>query len=78
MHEHVADPAEAAVPRFERGKGEARGDRGIDRVTSGGERLGPDFGGEAVLRGDDAAPRVRRGLPHLPVLRPVLEAGIHW
>ena len=77
VDEHIAYPAEAAVPRLDGGESEAGGDGGIDRIASGGERLGTDFGREAVLRCDDAATRARRGFPHLPVLRAVLEAGIH-
>ncbi len=76
VDEHVTDAAQAAVPRLDGGKREAGGDRGIDRVASRGEHLGADLGGEAMLGGDDAAARARRGLPHLPILSPVVETGI--
>jgi hypothetical protein len=77
VDEHVADSAEAAVPRLDGGEREAGGDGGVDRVASRGEPFGADFGGEAMLGGDDAAPRARRRLAYVPILRPVIEAGIH-
>src|SRR6266700_2076415 len=76
VDEHVADSAEAAVPRLDGGEREASGDGGVDRIAPRGEYLRADLGGEAVLRGDDAASRARRGLPHVPILRPVVETGI--
>jgi len=76
VDEHVADSAQAAVPRLDGGEREASGDGGIDRIAPRGEHVGADLGGEAVLGGDDAAARARRRLADVPILCLVFETEI--
>ena len=52
--------AESAAHRLDEAEGDVRGDRGIDGVAAGPERVDADLHGERLARGDHAACRDRR------------------
>jgi hypothetical protein len=75
VDEHVADPAEAAVPRLHCRKREPGGDGRIDCIPARCENARSYLARNAVLRRDDAAARASKRLSHLPVLYSMLGHG---
>src|SRR5438046_8048755 len=69
LHYQMADAAEAAAPRFDRGQREGGGDDGIDRATACRQRFGADLGRGPVLSCDNATPRGGARFADLPMLR---------
>ena len=71
LDDHEADPAEAAVPRLDRGKRKCGGDDGVDRVAPCAQHLRANLGRGPVLRRDNPAPRGDARLADVPILRQV-------